>query len=137
MSDGAGVDYHGTKHGQALEDTPLLGSVDKRDARKGKYRSFDEALEGVGVGAFHLVLVLVSGWAIASDSVEIQCISFVTPKLDRSNSNSSTGVTQPTCRCTASACMHTHTHTHSHTHTHMHTHTHTHTGLCATVGQDR
>ena len=45
-------------------------------------RSFDEALEGAGVGAYHVILLLVAGWALASDSVEVQCISFVTPELD-------------------------------------------------------
>lgn len=43
---------------------------------------FEEALEGVGVGVFHVILLFVAGWALASDSVEVQCISFVTPQLD-------------------------------------------------------
>lgn len=69
------------------EDTPLLGEVSEGDAQNVKYLSFDDALEGVGVGLFHVVLLLVSGWALASDSVEIQCISFVTPQLDRHHNN--------------------------------------------------
>ena len=47
---------------------------------------FEEALEGVGVGVFHVILLFVAGWALASDSVEVQCISFVTPQLDTSDS---------------------------------------------------
>lgn len=42
----------------------------------------DAILENkVGVGFFHVLLTVVTGWALASDSVEVQCISFVTPKL--------------------------------------------------------
>jgi len=43
--------------------------------------NFDNALDSTGVGFFHFILVLVAGWALASDSVEVQCISFVTPQL--------------------------------------------------------
>ena len=81
----SGVDFCGSSpkgsYGSTSEETPLL----RHGSRSENYRSFDEALDGVGVGVFHLVLVLVCGWAIASDSVEIQCISFVTPQLDSSN----------------------------------------------------
>ena len=45
-------------------------------------RKFDSALESVGLGFFHVILITVTGWALASDSVEVQCISFVTPQLD-------------------------------------------------------
>ena len=48
-------------------------------------RRFDVAVESVGVGLFHVILILVAGWALASDSVEVQCISFVTPQLDGMN----------------------------------------------------
>ena len=86
------VDYRGSGKTQTpLEETPLLPGNTSRPPEK-KYGSaeeaFDEALSRVPVGAFHLVLIAVCGWAIASDSVEIQCISFVTPQLDSSNSNS-------------------------------------------------
>lgn len=49
-------------------------------------RRFEAALDSAGVGLFHVILLLVSGWALASDSVEVQGISFVTPKLSN-NSN--------------------------------------------------
>ena len=55
---------------------------------------FEEALEGVGVGVFHVILLFVAGWALASDSVEVQCISFVTPKLDTDSLLHPTKVTQ-------------------------------------------
>ncbi len=34
--------------------------------------NFDAALDSTGVGFFHFILVLVAGWALASDSVEVQ-----------------------------------------------------------------
>lgn len=61
------------------EESPLLS--------KTKLKTFDDALETPGVGFFHIVLILVSGWALASDSVEVQCVSFVTPLLNDSHAN--------------------------------------------------
>ena len=62
------------------EDTPLLSST-----RKGK--TIDEALDEVGIGFFHIILILVSGWALASDSVEVLCIGFVSPQLSDNSTN--------------------------------------------------
>ena len=78
--------------GDLEERRPLLGE-EERDGRGRAKRcspeeAFDQALSRVPVGVFHLVLVGVCGWAIASDSVEIQCISFVSPQLDSNKSPS-------------------------------------------------
>ena len=119
--DECGVGFRGSKHSQETEETPLLGgSPSTNTARKQKFRSFDEALGGMSVGVFHLVLVLVCGWAIASDSVEIQCISFVTPQLDQGNNISA-----------EDEVMRAHTHTH----THSLSLSHTHIGLCPEAEQ--
>lgn len=70
-----------------LNDTTTLL---KRDAceHAAKPHKLDAVLENkVGVGFFHVVLTLVTGWALASDSVEVQCISFVTPKLANETSS--------------------------------------------------
>lgn len=68
------------------ESSPLLSSLDvKVPVLEGSVTEsprFDDAVESVGVGLFHVLLILVAGWALASDSVEVQCISFVTPELD-------------------------------------------------------
>lgn len=64
------------------EETPLLAS----SAGAGG-TSIDEALDKVGVGFFHVILILVSGWALASDSVEVLCIGFVSPLLSVNSSN--------------------------------------------------
>lgn len=53
-----------------------------------KPHKLDAILENkVGVGFFHVLLTVVTGWALASDSVEVQCISFVTPKLANETSS--------------------------------------------------
>jgi len=39
-------------------------------------------LDSIGYGFFHVILTLVSGWALASDSVEILCISFISPAAE-------------------------------------------------------
>ena len=70
------------------EDTPLLEDINICIPTT-ELHSLDEALDRVGVGVFHVILVLVAGWALASDSVEVQCISFVTPQIDRNDSDPS------------------------------------------------
>ncbi|XP_024136534.1 synaptic vesicle glycoprotein 2B [Oryzias melastigma] len=44
-----------------------------------KKLSYEEAVEGSGFGLFHWLLLLVCGWANASDAVEILCVSFLLP----------------------------------------------------------
>ena len=61
---------------------PLLDVKSHSPTSSSAPRKFDIALESVGLGFFHVLLIVVTGWALASDSVEVQCISFVTPQLD-------------------------------------------------------
>ncbi|XP_072528481.1 synaptic vesicle glycoprotein 2B isoform X2 [Salminus brasiliensis] len=60
------------------------------NARRSSYRcdapsgyqsklSYEEAVEEAGFGLFHGLLLLVCGWANASDAVEILCVSFLLP----------------------------------------------------------
>ncbi|XP_017292502.1 synaptic vesicle glycoprotein 2B [Kryptolebias marmoratus] len=44
-----------------------------------KNLSYEEAVEQTGFGCFHWLLLLVCGWANASDAVEILCVSFLLP----------------------------------------------------------
>ena len=62
------------------EKSPLL-------EESNKIVGLDQALDSAGVGFFHFLLVIVAGWALASDSVEVQCISFVTPQLTSADAN--------------------------------------------------
>ncbi|KAI3371047.1 hypothetical protein L3Q82_023687 [Scortum barcoo] len=41
--------------------------------------TYEEAVEEAGFGLFHWLLLLVCGWANASDAVEILCVSFLLP----------------------------------------------------------
>ena len=41
--------------------------------------SFEEAVAATGYGAFHVRLLLLCGWAVSSDAIEILSISFVLP----------------------------------------------------------
>ena len=82
------------RDGKAGESSPLLSKVDNGDTLSLPHcpKSFDSALEVTGVGFFHCLLVLVAGWALASDSVEVQCISFVTPLLGSKDRNPDTSL---------------------------------------------
>ncbi|XP_070963568.1 synaptic vesicle glycoprotein 2B [Oncorhynchus clarkii lewisi] len=42
-------------------------------------RTYEEAVEEAGFGLFHGLLLVVCGWANASDAVEILCVSFLLP----------------------------------------------------------
>ncbi|XP_019934439.2 synaptic vesicle glycoprotein 2B [Paralichthys olivaceus] len=41
--------------------------------------TYEEAMEEAGFGLFHWLLLVVCGWANASDAVEILCVSFLLP----------------------------------------------------------
>ena len=98
--------FYGERSDSHDEETRLLVPTEgKNKGPAGSARSFDDALEGVGVGVFHLILILVAGWALASDSVEVQCISFVTPQIDRNESDPSQKVVRlaiDSCECVCS-----------------------------------
>ncbi len=99
--------------GAGEEDSPLLN---KRPASSNS--EIDEALDRVGLGFFHVILIIVTGWALASDSVEVLCIGFVSPQLSDIRTNPDLALKPTSVR--------TRTHTHRSTsHTHMHARTHT------------
>ncbi|XP_056596561.1 synaptic vesicle glycoprotein 2C [Triplophysa dalaica] len=69
---------------RAHEDTePLLQSShayeDDDQATNKKKLSYEEAVEATGFGLFHWLLLVICGWANASDAVEILCVSFLLP----------------------------------------------------------
>eukprot|EP00794_Sanderia_malayensis_P000132 gene132-743_t len=55
-------------------DSFLLQQQDHDEAQ-----IFEDAISSTGFGKFHIMLLFVCGWALASDSVEIQAVSFVLP----------------------------------------------------------
>lgn len=54
-------------------------SVDNDTELKSDVKKLSVALDSIGYGFFHFILLIVAGWALASDSVEILCISFISP----------------------------------------------------------
>uniref|UniRef100_A0A1A7WVG3 Major facilitator superfamily (MFS) profile domain-containing protein n=1 Tax=Iconisemion striatum TaxID=60296 RepID=A0A1A7WVG3_9TELE len=54
-------------------------TLDESGGSAGKALTYEEAVEQTGFGLFHWLLLLVCGWANASDAVEILCVSFLLP----------------------------------------------------------
>ena len=77
-----------------MEKKPLVGSEDEDEPHYGinddsavtesdissrndssiqeEARLFEDAIASTGIGKFHILLLCICGWALASDSVEIQ-----------------------------------------------------------------
>ena len=51
--------------------------------QNGVVREYEVALEHLGFGLFHIILVICNGLALTSDAVEVLSISFVLPVIDR------------------------------------------------------
>jgi len=62
------------------QNTPLIPSDASNDEREEK--SYEALLNHIGFGKFHVLLLLVCGWANASDAVEILCVSFILPSAE-------------------------------------------------------
>ncbi|KAJ8417134.1 hypothetical protein AAFF_G00283610 [Aldrovandia affinis] len=62
--------------GEVVFERKSTSDVEKRTQMK---LSYEEAVEESGFGLFHAFLLVVCGWANASDAVEILCVSFLLP----------------------------------------------------------
>ena len=62
------------------QETAVLLHTSDEDSEAGV--DYETALERTGYGRFHYWLLLVCGWANASDAVEILCISFLLPSAE-------------------------------------------------------
>ncbi|XP_013876463.1 synaptic vesicle glycoprotein 2B [Austrofundulus limnaeus] len=62
--------------GEIIFDRTPLNNDNETATKK---LSYEEAVEQTGFGCFHWLLLLVCGWANASDAVEILCVSFLLP----------------------------------------------------------
>ena len=54
---------------------PLLGRKNEKDY------TLDEAIESIGVGKFHIILMLITGFAWVAESMEMMVISILSPIL--------------------------------------------------------
>jgi hypothetical protein len=59
------------------DETPLVRVSHEEDEKE-----YEALLDMVGFGKFQIYLLLVCGWANASDAVEILCVSFILPSAD-------------------------------------------------------
>jgi len=65
-----------------METKVLLGNWDTEEEDSDSGTDYETALGLTGYGVFHYWLMLVCGWANASDAVEILCISFLLPSAE-------------------------------------------------------
>lgn len=72
-----------------MENTPLLLTTENLEENDESPESdengpsiarrwtYEEAVEFIGLGRFHVILVLICGWANSSDSVEVMCLALI------------------------------------------------------------
>ena len=72
----------GSKSPRFEETRILLTTHGSDDDDEDSSCDYDTALARAGYGKFHYLLMLVCGWANASDAVEILCISFLLPSAE-------------------------------------------------------
>ncbi|XP_047249190.1 synaptic vesicle glycoprotein 2B isoform X1 [Girardinichthys multiradiatus] len=65
--------------GEVIFDRRVSGITDEAGWSATKRLTYEEAVEQAGFGLFHWLLLVVCGWANASDAVEILCVSFLLP----------------------------------------------------------
>ncbi|KAM7397076.1 hypothetical protein PAMP_020073 [Pampus punctatissimus] len=67
------------EEGEVIFDRSVSNVTRDAGARAQRKLTFEEAVEEAGFGLFHWLLLVVCGWANASDAVEILCVSFLLP----------------------------------------------------------
>ncbi|XP_072242433.1 synaptic vesicle glycoprotein 2C isoform X1 [Leuresthes tenuis] len=65
--------------GEVIFDRRTSGVEGEACGNKTRTLTYEEAVEEAGFGVFHWLLLVVCGWANASDAVEILCVSFLLP----------------------------------------------------------
>ncbi|XP_045893539.1 synaptic vesicle glycoprotein 2B isoform X1 [Micropterus dolomieu] len=65
--------------GEIIFDKAATNIRHNSDGNAQRRLTYEEAVEEAGFGLFHWLLLVVCGWANASDAVEILCVSFLLP----------------------------------------------------------
>ncbi|KAK6290927.1 hypothetical protein J4Q44_G00386730 [Coregonus suidteri] len=65
--------------GEVLFERSSGDNANDVHGRRQRKLTYEEAVEEAGFGLFHGLLLVVCGWANASDAVEILCVSFLLP----------------------------------------------------------
>ncbi|XP_063960834.1 synaptic vesicle glycoprotein 2B-like [Lytechinus pictus] len=66
-----------------LKEDKDLATVQIKDNGNPNRGNFSSAIEAAGFGKFHVILLLVCGWANMSDAVEILSVSYLLPNASR------------------------------------------------------
>ncbi|KAK3580500.1 hypothetical protein CHS0354_001097 [Potamilus streckersoni] len=72
---------------EAVEDESMNPCPEDRESLLHRYRDlvavpYETALKQVGYGKFHVALLLLCGWAVSSDAIEILSVSFMLPSAE-------------------------------------------------------
>lgn len=83
-----------SEDGDVIFDRTVSVSTHGADVDAKKKLTYEAAVEEAGFGVFHWLLLVVCGWANASDAVEILCVSFLLPtaRCDLHLSSSDMGI---------------------------------------------
>ncbi|KAM4553636.1 synaptic vesicle glycoprotein 2C [Fundulus diaphanus] len=65
--------------GEVIFDRRASGVSEEAGGSAARRLTYEEAVEEAGFGLFHWLLLVMCGWANASDAVEILCVSFLLP----------------------------------------------------------
>lgn len=65
--------------GEVIFERRASSASHRAGGRTTRRLTYEEAVEEAGFGLFHWLLLVVCGWANASDAVEILCVSFLLP----------------------------------------------------------
>ncbi|KAK6178546.1 hypothetical protein SNE40_013313 [Patella caerulea] len=60
-------------------DQQLIHERKRSESHAGDIYTYEEAIVQTGYGKFHVLLVLLCGWAVSSDAVEVLSVSFLLP----------------------------------------------------------
>lgn len=61
------------------EEEEIFNAQDEELQKKKDFTLYEDAIEATGNGRYHILLLIVCGWAVSSDAIEILSLSFALP----------------------------------------------------------
>lgn len=62
-----------------VEDEEAIFDAQERKPQNKDGTSYEDAIEATGSGRYHIMLLLICGWAVSSDAIETLSLSFILP----------------------------------------------------------
>lgn len=62
-----------------IDERELLLSEENTDGNNDEPVTYEHALKIIGYGKFHIILLVLCGWAVSSDAIEVLSVSFMLP----------------------------------------------------------